>query len=390
MIGRLKYILFFVLMYSEFYSQEPIFTQFCLNPIYVNPALAGYENNFKLSTNQRFQWPNIPSQFNTTTVALDSWQNMTNSGFSSMYTRNIEGEGSLTTTTFSSGLAYRLFDKGKSPVKVQVGFQYQHIRKRIDWSRLVFSDELDALYGDIFSSAFIPPDLNSYHLNNLSLGGVFTYRIRKGVTRIGRNYANMDLDSELGFAVHNFVQRRDGFIFPNQLSPIKYTVHGSFLMNVYSRRASTGIRPNFIYQQYDNNDLKTAQIGLDAMMYPLNYGIFYRHQMSTIRENSKPRESLGFIIGYRKNYSSNMSITFSYSADFTISQLGGSTAGTHEFVLVIESITGGLFSGLINENRRKKFKERPMPCYDKFNPRSVINTNMGPLDPNPKFKTNND
>ena len=29
-----------------------------------------------------------------------------------------------------------------------------------------------------------------------------------------------------------------------------------------------------------------------------------------------------------------------------------------------------------------------MPCYDKFNPRSVINTRMGPLDPNPKFKTN--
>ncbi len=373
-------------MNFEVCSQEPIFTQFCLNPIYINPALAGYENNFKFSTNQRFQWPSIPSQFNTTSLALDSWQNLTNSGFSSMYVRNVEGEGSLTTTSFSVGAAYRLFDKGQSPIKFQFGIQYQHIRKRIDWSRLVFSDELDALYGDIFSSAFIPPNLNSYHQNNLSLGSVFTYRIRKGITRIGRDYAKMDIDSELGFAVHNFVQRRNGFIFPDQLNPRKFTLHGNFLMNIYKRKASTGIRPNFIYQQYDEHDLKTAQIGCDVMMYPLNYGVFYRHQMSTLRENYRPIESLGFIIGFRKNISSNMSISFSYSADFTISQLTGSTSGIHEFVLVIESKTGGLFSGAINEKRKNKFKKRSIPCFDKFNQNSIISTRMGALNPNPNFK----
>ena len=385
---RIKHIIIFLFICNDFVAQEPIFTQFCLNPIYVNPALAGSDNNFKLSANQRFQWPGIPSQFNTTTIALDSWQNLTNSGFSSLYTRNVEGEGSLTTTSYSVGAAYRLFDKGQSPIKIQVGFQYQHITKRIDWSRLVFSDELDAIYGDIFSSAFTSPDLNSYHINNLSLGGVFIYRIRKGVSRIGRNHAKMDVDNEIGFAIHNFVQREDGFIFPNQLSPRKITVHGSFLMSLYNKKGSTGIKPNFIYQQ--QGKMKTTQIGCDAMMYPLHYGVFYRHQVSSINEDPNRQESLGFLIGYRRNFSSNMSITFSYSKDFSISKLGGSTRGTDEILLIIESIRGGLFSGLINEKKRKKFKERQMPCYDKFNPRSVINTRMGPLDPNPKFKTNND
>ena len=70
------------------FCQDAEFTQFYSNPIYLNPALAGMDNNFRISMNKRSQWSKIPSQFNTNSISLDSWQNNTNSALSFLYSNN--------------------------------------------------------------------------------------------------------------------------------------------------------------------------------------------------------------------------------------------------------------------------------------------------------------
>ena len=98
--------------------------------------------------------------------------------------------------------------------------------KQIDWSRLVFSDELDHYLGDIYTSNFIAPLGNSYNTSNLALGTVLTYHIKRGA-KSRRFHLPIDLDVEMGLAVHNFIRRSNGFINDIVDNNRKYTLHGS-------------------------------------------------------------------------------------------------------------------------------------------------------------------
>jgi hypothetical protein len=49
--------------------------------------------------------------------------------------------------------------------------------------------------------------------------------------------------------------------------------------------------------------------------------------------------------------------------------LGGYSGGTNEISIILESIEGGLFAGLLRSKRHSKNKYRSIPCYSKFNTR---------------------
>ena len=371
MIKKIGYILLFTIIANSNYGQEPVYSQYLFNPLYLNPALAGMDNNFRLFLNKRNQWGKILSQFNVNSISFDSWQNNTNSALSMMFSNGVEGEGFLRTNNFYVGGAYRLFDVFPSPIAWQFGFQYQNIGKSIDWSRLVFSDELDHYEGDIYTSDFIAPAGNSYNTSNLALGTVLTYHIKRG-SKSRRFHLPLDLDMELGLAVHNFVQRSNGFIYDIYDNNRKYTLHGSLLWPLKKNKISGGIKHSAVYINQGN--LSTLQIGVaEAWIYPLHLGIFYRQQMTSLVDDLDRFESFYFIFGYQKVLKqSNLSMTFSYSRDFTISELGSYTNGTNEISIIIESIEGGLFAGLLHSKRHSKNKYRSIPCYSKFNTRAGL------------------
>ncbi len=367
---KVFYILI-LLVVKNFHAQDPVFSQYNFNPMYLNPALAGMDNNFRMFMNKRSQWSKIPSQFNINSISLDSWQNGSNSALSMMFSSGNEGEAYMKTNNFYFGGAYRLFDVFPSPIAWQFGFQYQNISKSLDFSRLVFSDQLDHYLGNISSSAFIAPSVTSFNTSNLALGTVFTYHIKRG-PRSKRFHAPLDLDIELGLAVHNFVQRPNGF--QNDLYNFnrKYTLHGSVIWPLKAGKIAGGVKHSGVY--INQGSLSTLQIGLaEAWIYPLHLGVFYRQQMSSLAEDLDKYESLYFIFGYQKVMKqSNLSLTFSYSRDFTISELGSYTNGVNEISIIIESIEGGLFAGLIHSKKHAKNKYRSIPCYSKFNTRAGL------------------
>tara|TARA_B100000963_G_scaffold200516_1_gene174641 strand:+ start:576 stop:1697 length:1122 start_codon:yes stop_codon:yes gene_type:complete len=371
MIKKIFFILTLLFATNNMVAQDPVFSQYLFNPVYLNPALAGMDNNFRIFMNKRSQWSKIPSQFNTNSISLDSWQNNTNSALSFLYSNNNEGEAYLRTNNLYAGGAYRLFDVFPSPFAWQFGFQYQYISKNIDFSRLVFSDELDNYLGNVNSSSFIPPNISSFKSSNLALGTVLTYHIKRG-SRSRRFHIPLDLDVEIGLAVHNFIQRSNSFINDAYKVNRKYTLHGSMLWPFKAGKLAGGVKHSAIY--LEQGGLSTLQIGLaEAWLYPLHFGIFYRQQMTSLVDDLDRFESLYFIFGYQKVFKqSNLSLTFSYSRDFTISELGSYTNGVNEFSIIIESIEGGLFAGLIQSKRHSKNKYRSIPCYSKFNTRAGL------------------
>ncbi|MCG8577246.1 MAG: type IX secretion system membrane protein PorP/SprF, partial [Flavobacteriales bacterium] len=56
---------FTLLISGTSWSQDPEFTQFYANPIYLNPAFAGSHGCPRLNLNHRNQWPSISGAFVT-------------------------------------------------------------------------------------------------------------------------------------------------------------------------------------------------------------------------------------------------------------------------------------------------------------------------------------
>ena len=52
-------VIFLIFSGLKIYAQEPVFSQYYFNPIYLNPALAGMDNNFRLFMNGRNQWVKV-------------------------------------------------------------------------------------------------------------------------------------------------------------------------------------------------------------------------------------------------------------------------------------------------------------------------------------------
>ena len=368
---KLIFILVIICLNESLLAQDPVFSNFLANPVYLNPALAGMDNNFRFSANQRRQWSKIPSQFNTNSISFDSWQNNSNTALSILYSNSNEGEAYLRTNNIYAGGAYRLFDVSPSPLAWQFGFQYQYTGKNIDFSRLVFSDELDSYLGNTSSSSFIPPIATSFNSFNLALGTVLKYHFKKG-SRSRRFNVPINLDVEFGLAVHNFLQRSNSFVNNNNAILRKYTLHGSMLWPFESGKLKGGVKHSAMY--LEQGGLSTLQIGVaEAWLYPIHFGVFFRQQMSSLTTDLNRYESVYFVLSYQKVYEqSNLSLTFSYSRDFTISELGSYTNGINEFSILIESVEGGLFSRSIQSKRYNKQKNRSIPCYSKFNTRAGL------------------
>ena len=53
------------------FCQDPEFTQFYSNPVYLNPAFAGSKICPRFVMNYRNEWPNISGKFITTAAAYD-------------------------------------------------------------------------------------------------------------------------------------------------------------------------------------------------------------------------------------------------------------------------------------------------------------------------------
>ena len=63
-----------VLLYQNItLAQDPIFTQFYSNPVYLNPAFTGSNKCPRIVSNYRNQWPGFSGDFITTSITYDQY-----------------------------------------------------------------------------------------------------------------------------------------------------------------------------------------------------------------------------------------------------------------------------------------------------------------------------
>ena len=148
----------FLFLFSSVRGQDPNYSQFFSTPLYYNPAYTGINTGVRARFSFRDQWPNLPVDFRSYYFSADLGdRNLPGSGgLGLIVNSNNEGIGFI--KDLSVGLSVGVRIPITAALVSQVGIKAAVVQKSLNWDDFVFSDQLSEKYGNIYQSAFIPPN----------------------------------------------------------------------------------------------------------------------------------------------------------------------------------------------------------------------------------------
>lgn len=294
----------FLLMMNAVRAQDPEFSQFYANPLYLNPALAGGNICPRIIANYRNQWPSIGNAFVAYNASFDQYFDFLHGGVGLLLTTDRAGGGNLNTTIIGLMYAYKFNITGH--LQASMGVKANYYQRSLKWQNLTFEDMIDPQSGFILPTSEKQPDNPSLGVPDFSAGVFLAY------------------DDLLygGIAVDHLSQPKIGFYTDNSTQLyVKYTVHVGSVINL-KKEGSWGddrefsISPNILFQQQFN--FHQLNVGLYLTIDPFIGGLWFRHNF----EN--PDAIIPMIGLHWKN------LRVGYSYDYTISKLQGASGGAHE------------------------------------------------------------
>jgi len=284
-------------------GQDPQFTQFYSNQLYLNPAFAGVTSCPRVITNYRAQWTGITGLFSTSSASIDSYVDYLSGGLGLMVTHDQAGRGTINSTTASGIYAYKA--KVNRTFSIQVGLQGTYFQRTLNWSKLTFMDQIDSQRGFIYNTNQPRVDGD---------GNVKRFDLSAGILGFGKKYY-------FGAAFHHLTEPDESLILGYSELPMKITGHFGAMIPLKSRSKNSKklqISPNVLYQQ--QGKFQQLNLGMYIMSGPLVYGFWYRNKDSFIA-----------LIGIQTDI-----VKFGYSFDLTVSRLTPATAGSHEISMAIQ------------------------------------------------------
>jgi type IX secretion system PorP/SprF family membrane protein len=306
MVKRVASIILFAfwLIAGDLFAQDPEFSQFYANPLYLNPALAGVSVCPKVNTNYRNQWPGIGKAFITYNISYDQYVNFLHGGIGVEVLADRAGSGNLNTTIISLMYAYKF--NLSSHLQASGALKVGYYQRRLNWDNLQFEDMIDPVGGFVLPTSEKQPDNPGVSAIDFSTGVFLSYD---------------DLFYG-GIAVDHLTQPKVGFYADNstQLN-MKYTVHAGSVINLHQNGSSDedrefSLSPNILYQQQFK--FHQLNIGMYLTVDPFIGGLWFRHNF----------ENADAIIPMLGIHYKNLRVGYSY--DYTISKLKTASGGAHE------------------------------------------------------------
>jgi type IX secretion system PorP/SprF family membrane protein len=294
-------ILVFIALCGTVLAQDPEFTQFYANPLYLNPAFAGSARCPRVSLNYRNQWPALSGTFITYTASYDQHVEALGGGIGLLVLNDKAGEGTLTTTNISGMYSYQL--NVNREFSIRFGMQGTYAQKKVDWDKLTFGDMIDPRFGFIYETQEVRPNTNKSF-----------WDFSAGILGYSSQFYG-------GIAVNHLTEPEEFYIKAAEGSrlPMKITAHAGAIIPIGGRRDnSMYISPNFIWQK--QRDFNQYNIGFYVAKAPLVGGIWYRGGDAFI-----------LLVGIQQGI-----MKFGYSYDVTVSKLYNASAGSHELSLGLQ------------------------------------------------------
>lgn len=281
-------------------SQDPTFTQFFSNPIYLNPALAGSSGCPRVSLNYRNEWPQLTGNYVTYSAAYDTYSKGVQGGIGLIAMHDQQGQGTITTSMLGGIYSFNL--KVNRKFSFMFGARAAWFQKFLDWDKLTFGDMIDPRRGFIYQTGDVPRGNGRRGFFDASAGFV----------GFGKNFY-------FGGAVHHLNRPDESMILGESRLPMRFTGHAGADIKLGNRGKyynTTSIMPNIIYQY--QNGFQELSLGTYVKYGVFTFGAWYRNRDAFIL-------TVGLNTGKFK---------LGYSYDVTVSKLNnGVSGGSHEVSL---------------------------------------------------------
>ena len=321
-------LLVVIIVFSKSFvnAQDPMFTQFYANKLYLNPAFAGNEKCGRVQLNYRNQWPKLGQTYVTYAASYDQRVDLLNIGMGAQVIQDIQADGAIKTTSINTMYTYSATVNRN--LSIVGGLQVSYFQKVLNMD-YIFPDMLHPVYGAIF-----PTRETSVYTNN-----------KKGFFDFSAGAIMFNRIHTFGIAVHHLTQPSESFRNSSDaVLPRKLTVHYGTQIPIKMKGVKKGemyLSPQVLYQRQRDFE-------------QFNYGVYFSRKSIVaglwLRQNFKFHyDSFIMILGFIQS-----KFRIAYSYDLTVSKLRNQTLGAHE-------ISAGYTFPCVQ--KRKKFRAISCPSF---------------------------
>ncbi len=160
-------------------GQDVHFSQFYMNPVYLNPALTGnFDGDWRLSGIQRSQWRSVSRPFNTIGISAENRESWILPGLyhGVNFFHDAAGDGNFRTVELNVSTAYQLYLDADSTHSLTQAFQMGFNHRSIDMSQLSFDNQFNGIFYDPDLPTFESFETTSRTGFNFALGLMYSYK----------------------------------------------------------------------------------------------------------------------------------------------------------------------------------------------------------------------
>jgi hypothetical protein len=296
------------------------------NRMFYNPAFVG--NNPGVSyvtlTNRLLYRPNSgPLTLNMAMAEFNSCK-LPSVGFGLIANQQNDGDGRLRTNLIRPIVSYKV--KITESVLATAGIQFNMQNNYIDWSSLIFSDQIDPLRGNVFTSSNANANWVSTNNVNVGIGGKVDYYIKpfklfralklhRIFSELRRVYDNKYYGN-LGISYNNIGNNNDGLLGNNIVQRTRI-IHGALAIATAGAKNNLDLEiiPNFRHQLEIFGTTRYQILDIGAYMQTNIGYLSFGHRTSRNFRASYNAVILGIAPSIKMNNNSKDAIRIAYHID---------------------------------------------------------------------------
>jgi type IX secretion system PorP/SprF family membrane protein len=321
------------------FAQDHLYSQFFNSPLYLNPALTGqFKADLRMNLIYRNQWTAVPGTLSYVTGSVDWNIPRFGGGIGLLFSRSSEGTAYLDKTNLSGLYSYSV---GSDDFVLSFGLQAGFTNRKIDYSKLIFDDQIDPGLGIIPGSTSSATDLpfnNKFYFDS----------------GIGTNLVIGEFN--IGLALQHINQPNESFTGMPAKLPMRINTNISYRLDLdpYNNMDDddkTYVIPSVVY--YKQDQFQSYSIGMQYKRRGVNVGISYRSGAQT--GPSAIVLSLIFDVFINREGGEKLRLGFSHDAavqGLTYGNTAGSTEGSIGYETTLPSSGDGSSSPRFEGARR--------------------------------------
>ena len=317
------------LPFTSAFAQDMNYTQYFSTPLYVNPAYTGINTGIRARFLFRDQWPAAPIAYKSYYFSADLGDRALPGagGLGLVIQSDNPGVGLINNLTAALTIGARI--PITSFLVAQVGIKAGIMQRRVYYDDLVFTNQFDARYGNIYQSNFTDFSAEKRVVPDFGAGGLLQFSSPEG-----------NITGDVGFAVDHIFQPDVSFLsvgssqYPRKwvgnLNLVFSTGPGG-TSNAMSSGSSEPLKINLGALYMNQANLNSLEVGLNLLKFNIYLGCWYKNTLTGVVNSS-----VAVVAGYKFNFYEDMSLKFLYSYDIQVSGALQGTGGAHEIGLVLE------------------------------------------------------